>query len=84
MICFGLSGCYDLETEIHVLPDGSGFFTAWVRVDRKDALLATAIGGQSLGEEIDAAVENLHQAALTHKRRITVPLAREVLKAARE
>ena len=26
-------------------------------------------------------VENLHQAALTHKRRITVPLAREVLKA---
>jgi DnaA family protein len=29
-------------------------------------------------------VENLHQAALTNKRRITVPLAREVLKAARE
>lgn len=29
-------------------------------------------------------VENLHQAALTHKRRITVPLAREVLKATGE
>ena len=29
-------------------------------------------------------VENLHQAALTNKRRITVPLAREVLKATRE
>ena len=29
-------------------------------------------------------VENLHQAALTHKRRITIPLAREVLKAAKE
>ena len=29
-------------------------------------------------------VEKLHQAALTNKRRITVPLAREVLKAARE
>jgi DnaA family protein len=29
-------------------------------------------------------VENLHQAALTHKRRITIPLAREVFKAARE
>ena len=29
-------------------------------------------------------VENLHQAALTNKRRITVPLAREVLKVARE
>jgi len=29
-------------------------------------------------------VESLHQAALTNKRRITVPLAREVLKAARE
>lgn len=29
-------------------------------------------------------VENLQRAALTHKRRITVPLAREVLKAARE
>jgi DnaA family protein len=29
-------------------------------------------------------VENLHQAALTHKRRITVPLAREVLIAGRE
>jgi len=29
-------------------------------------------------------VENLHKAALTNKRRITVPLAREVLKAARE
>ena len=28
-------------------------------------------------------VENLHQAALTNKRRITVPLAREVLKAAK-
>lgn len=29
-------------------------------------------------------VENLHRAALTNKRRITVPLAREVLKATRE
>jgi DnaA family protein len=29
-------------------------------------------------------VENLHQAALVHKRRITVPLAREVLSAAKE
>jgi len=29
-------------------------------------------------------VENLHQAALTNKRRITVPLARQVLKATRE
>jgi DnaA family protein len=29
-------------------------------------------------------VENLHRAALTNKRRITVPMAREVLKAARE
>lgn len=29
-------------------------------------------------------VENLHQAALTHKRRITVPLAREVLKAGKD
>lgn len=29
-------------------------------------------------------VENLHQAALTNKRRITVPLAREVLKATKE
>jgi DnaA family protein len=29
-------------------------------------------------------VEKLHQAALTQKRRITIPLAREVLKAARE
>ena len=29
-------------------------------------------------------VENLHQAALTNKRRITVPLAREVLKTTRE
>ena len=29
-------------------------------------------------------VENLHQAALIHKRRITIPLAREVLKAGRE
>ena len=29
-------------------------------------------------------VENLHQAALTNKRRITVPLAREVLKVTRE
>lgn len=29
-------------------------------------------------------VENLHRAALTNKRRITVPLAREVLKAAKE
>jgi len=63
LICLGLAGCYDLETEIHVLPDGSGFFTTWVRVDRKEALLATAIGGRSLGEEIDAAVENLHLAA---------------------
>jgi len=29
-------------------------------------------------------VENLHQAALTHKRKITIPLAREVLNAAKE
>jgi len=29
-------------------------------------------------------VENLHQAALIHKRRITIPLAREVLKASKE
>jgi chromosomal replication initiation ATPase DnaA len=29
-------------------------------------------------------VEDLHKAALTHKRRITIPLAREVFKAAGE
>ena len=37
---------------------------------------------RSMGALIQT-VENLHQAALTNKRRITVPLAREVLKAAK-
>ena len=61
------SGCYDLETEIRILPDGSGFLTGWVKVDRRDAVVATAIGGHTLNQEIGEAVANLQRATQERK-----------------
>lgn len=46
-----LAACYDLETELRILPDGSGFVTTWVRVNSKDAKLAAALSGVDLDAE---------------------------------
>ena len=42
------SGCFELETEVHFLEDGSGFVTQWVRVDAADASVVAAMSGISL------------------------------------
>ncbi|MCZ7585351.1 MAG: hypothetical protein M5R36_19550 [Deltaproteobacteria bacterium] len=56
------SACFDLEAELRIMPDGSGFLTTWVRVDRRDALVAMAVAGRTLSEEIDDAVAGLREA----------------------
>ncbi|MCB1154598.1 hypothetical protein KDL45_13170 [bacterium] len=62
LLLAALSGCFDLETELRLLPDGSGFVTTWVRVDHRDALIASSIGGQGIDAEVEAAVANLKDA----------------------
>ncbi|MBZ0273396.1 hypothetical protein K8I61_15260 [bacterium] len=63
LVALATGGCFDLETEIRILPDGSGFLTGWVRMDRRDAILATAVGGRGLAAETASAASALAEAA---------------------
>jgi len=42
------TGCFDLETEIKFLEDGSGFVTQWVRMDLADVAAAAALAGTTV------------------------------------
>lgn len=44
-------GCFDFDTEVKVLPDGSGFVTVWVRVATRLATIEAALRGSSLAAE---------------------------------
>ncbi len=56
-------GCFDLETEIRLLSDGSGIVTSWVRIDKRDAAIATELAGSGLDEEIASALAQLRAAS---------------------
>ena len=43
-----VAGCFDLETEIMVLRDGSGFVTVWLRMDTRLASISAALNNSSL------------------------------------
>lgn len=44
------AGCFDLEAEVKILEDGSGFVTVWARVPTRIAVIGTAMGNQSLAD----------------------------------
>jgi hypothetical protein len=46
-----LAGCFDVETEIKLLHDGSGFVAVWVRLPTRTASIAAALQGSTLAEE---------------------------------
>lgn len=56
-------GCFDLETEIRLLSDGSGIVTSWVRIDQRDARIATELAGSGLDDEIASALAQLRAAS---------------------
>ena len=43
VLLIGCTGCFDLETEVRFLEDGSGFVTQWVRMDEADLMAAAAL-----------------------------------------
>lgn len=58
------TGCWDLETEIRLLPDGSGFLTTWVRMESRKARLVTAMSGSGLDAELDEVRRAVRQATM--------------------
>lgn len=55
------SGCFDVDTEVKVLPDGSGFVTVWVRMTTRLAAIGTAARGSSLAAEKVALLRRLDE-----------------------
>lgn len=53
------SGCFDLESEIKVLPDGSGFVTVWARVSTRLASINSGLEGLDLEQSKKNVVANL-------------------------
>jgi hypothetical protein len=53
------TGCFDLETEVRFLEDGSGFVTQWVRIDTADVTVAAAIQGSTVQMEIASTIAAL-------------------------
>ncbi len=57
------TGCLDWETEVRILPDGSGILTSWISTDRRDALLGASLLDRDIHQEIDKMVFRLQDAA---------------------
>ncbi len=53
------TGCFDMETEVKVLPDGSGFVTVWIRMPTRTATVGAAAMGSSLARERGAVLSRL-------------------------
>jgi hypothetical protein len=47
------AGCFDTETEVRFLSDGSGFVTQWVRMDLADVAAAAALNRTSVTDWAD-------------------------------
>ena len=64
LIVLFLSGCFDLETEIRFLEDGSGFVTQWVRMDIADLTAAAALSGTTVEAWTAEVINGIDQAFL--------------------
>jgi hypothetical protein len=60
-LALALAGCYDVEAEIKLLADGSGFVTLWVRVPTRLAAIGSALQGSTLAAEKQAVLARLDQ-----------------------
>jgi len=61
LIVLLLSGCFDLETEVRFLDDGSGFVTQWVRMDIADVAAAAVLSGTTVEQwsaEVISGIDN--------------------------
>jgi len=57
------TGCLDWETEVRILPDGSGILTGWISTDRRDAVLGASLLDRDVYREIDMMISRLKDAA---------------------
>ncbi|MDP8225745.1 MAG: hypothetical protein P9L99_20460 [Candidatus Lernaella stagnicola] len=53
------TGCFDMESEVKVLVDGSGFVTVWVRMPERTAIIGAASMGSTLTREKAAVLNRL-------------------------
>jgi len=51
LVAFTAAGCFDMETEVKLLPDGSGFVTVWVQLPTRVATIAAATEGSTLARQ---------------------------------
>ncbi len=56
-----LSGCFDVETEVNIMRDGSGFVTVWMRIPERALALFMALNGISLEVEQARVVQLIDQ-----------------------
>ena len=54
-----LAGCFDVETEVVILPDGSGFVTVWTRLSTRVVAIASALANSSPEADKKELLQNL-------------------------
>jgi hypothetical protein len=58
-ICLTATGCFEMETEVKLLPDGSGFVSVWVKMTERLATIGAAAQGSTLAREKRSALARL-------------------------